>query len=182
MVNYQLGKIYKIVDNTNGNIYIGSTCEKTLARRLQTHMTDYKKYLKGEKKSNTALQIFKNNNYNIILIENYPCENKDVLHARERHYIETLICVNYQRPGRTPKEYKEENKDKVEEYYKRYNIDNKGKVEESKKKYYLKNKESIIEKNKLFKTLCSCGMYRNGHKARHEQTKFHQNYILNNPI
>ena len=34
MVNYQLGKIYKIVDNTNGNIYIGSTCEPTLARRL----------------------------------------------------------------------------------------------------------------------------------------------------
>ena len=34
VVNYQLGKIYKIVDNTNGNIYIGSTCETTLARRL----------------------------------------------------------------------------------------------------------------------------------------------------
>ena len=182
MVNYQLGKIYKIVDNTNGNIYVGSTCEKSLARRLQTHMTDYKKYLKGEKSSNTALQIFKNNNYDIILIENCPCENKDTLHARERYFIETLICVNYQRPGRTPKEYKEENKYKIEEYIKQYNINNKEKNEETKKQYYLKNKKTIIENSKLFKTLCLCGMYRNGHKTRHEQTKFHQNYILNNPI
>ena len=30
MVNYQLGKIYKIVGS--GLVYIGSTCEPTLAR------------------------------------------------------------------------------------------------------------------------------------------------------
>ena len=51
MVNYQLGKIYKIVDNTNNNIYIGSTCEPTLARRLSNHICVYKKYLEGEIKA-----------------------------------------------------------------------------------------------------------------------------------
>lgn len=45
MVNYQLGKIYKIVDNVTGKIYIGSTCEPTLARRLVKHRSDYKRYL-----------------------------------------------------------------------------------------------------------------------------------------
>ena len=37
MVNYQLGKIYKLVDNTNGNIYIGSTCKPYLSSRLVQH-------------------------------------------------------------------------------------------------------------------------------------------------
>ena len=39
MVNYQLGKIYKLVDNTNGNIYIGSTCLPYLSSRLAGHTT-----------------------------------------------------------------------------------------------------------------------------------------------
>jgi hypothetical protein len=69
MVNYQLGKIYKIVDNTNGNVYIGSTCEPSLARRLSTHMQDYKRYLMGIKPFITSCKIFANNDYNIILIE-----------------------------------------------------------------------------------------------------------------
>ena len=47
MVNYQLGKVYKIVDNTNGNIYIGSTCEPYLSNRLGGHRTCYQRYLKG---------------------------------------------------------------------------------------------------------------------------------------
>jgi len=69
MVNYQLGKIYKIVDNTNGNIYIGSTCEPTLARRLSQHCGEYRFYLNKEIKKNiTSFQIIKNNNYDIILI------------------------------------------------------------------------------------------------------------------
>ena len=42
MVNYQQGKIYKIVDKTNNNIYIGSTAEKYLSKRLQKHIAHYK--------------------------------------------------------------------------------------------------------------------------------------------
>lgn len=37
MVNYAQGKVYKLTDNTNGNVYISSTAERTLARRLSTH-------------------------------------------------------------------------------------------------------------------------------------------------
>ena len=39
-------KIYKIVDNTNDNTYIGSTCQR-LKRRLVKHECDYKRFLKG---------------------------------------------------------------------------------------------------------------------------------------
>ena len=40
MVNYQLGKIYKIVDLDSNKCYVGSTCEPTLARRLANHVSD----------------------------------------------------------------------------------------------------------------------------------------------
>ena len=164
MVNYQLGKIYKIIDNTNGDIYIGSTCEPNLARRLATHMGDYKKYLEGKRGNITSFQIFANNNYNIILIELYPCNSKDELHARERYYIESLKCVNKQFPGRTQKEYRETHKEALTEYYTQYRNE---------------NKEAILEKRKI-KFLCICsGRYSKSHKTRHEKTNLHQNYINN---
>ncbi len=39
MVNYQNGKIYKIValDGTEDEIYIGATAKKYLSQRMQTH-------------------------------------------------------------------------------------------------------------------------------------------------
>ena len=191
MVNYQLGKISKIVDNTNNNIYIGSTCEPTLARRLATHLTDYKR---REIRNNnmTSLQIFDNNNYDIILIENYPCERKDELHARERYYIESLKCVNKVIPTRTDREYVEANKEKIELYRKIYYAENKeGKIKEylnthkeeyktKRHEYYLNNKDDIQEKSKN-KLECSCGIeYTVQHKARHEKSQFHQNYLNTN--
>ena len=37
------GKIYQIVDNTNNNKYIGSTC-KSLKYRLTEHKSSYKRF------------------------------------------------------------------------------------------------------------------------------------------
>jgi hypothetical protein len=42
---YNRSKIYKIVDNTNSNVYIGSATEKTLGCRLGKHKSDHNKYL-----------------------------------------------------------------------------------------------------------------------------------------
>ena len=39
-------KIYKIVDNTNDNKYIGSTC-CSLKRRLSFHKSNYKRFING---------------------------------------------------------------------------------------------------------------------------------------
>ena len=179
MVNYQLGKIYKIVDNTNNNIYIGSTCEPTLSRRLATHLSDYKRYLEGKRGNVTSFQIFANNNYNIILIELYPCNSKDELHARERFYIESsLKCVNKQYPGRTKKEYCKIHKEDKKKYDAQYRIDNLERIKQTSIKYRNENKEKLYEKSKI-KTLCICGQYRDNHKTRHENSKFHQNYINN---
>lgn len=80
-------------------IYIGSTCEPTLARRLTKHVGSYKCYLEGTYPYTTSFDIIKNNNYDIILLE--KCENitsKDELHINPNpnpiHIILTLVIVS----------------------------------------------------------------------------------------
>ena len=52
-------------------------------------------------------------NCKIELIENYCCECKEELLRREGHYIRENECVNKLIAGRTKKEYKSENKEKL---------------------------------------------------------------------
>jgi hypothetical protein len=141
---YQNGKIYKIVDNTNGNIYIGSTCKK-LCQRIAKHRSSYKLYLDGKKNFMTSFDIIKNGNYDIILIENYNCETKEQLHSRERFYIETNNCVNKYIPTRNGKEYREDNKEKIKEQTKKYYDANKDKLLKQNSEYSKANKEKIKE-------------------------------------
>ena len=109
-------KIYKIVDNTNDNKYIGSTC-KTLKTRLSEHKSDYKRFLKGLYHNVKSFDIIKNNDYNIELLEDCDIKTKNELLARERFFIENNECLNKVIPGRTKKEYKIVNKDKVNEKF-----------------------------------------------------------------
>ena len=85
MPDYSKGKIYKIVDNTNNNVYIGSTCEPTLAHRLAQHKKDYSKYLRGVRGLTASYLILENNNYDIVLLEACNVNSKDELFQRERY-------------------------------------------------------------------------------------------------
>jgi len=141
-IDYSKSKIYKIVCNTTGLTYVGSTIQK-LSQRLSEHKGKYKSYLKGKTNFITSFDIIKNNNYQIILIENCPCDSKEELHREERKYIENIECVNKIIPTRTEKEHYQDNKDKIKEYYQ----DNKNKI----KKYYEDNKEQILERRKEYR-------------------------------
>jgi hypothetical protein len=147
---YSRGKIYKIVDNTNGNIYVGSTTEPTLARRLAKHRNSYKRYLDDDKRSYmTSFIILENGDYDIVLIENADCESKDQLRAIERHYIETLDCVNKRVEGRTISEWYNANKEKLQKQRHEYYETNKQHFKEIHKNYYKNNLEVIKSKNKI---------------------------------
>ena len=156
MVNYQNSKIYKIVCNTTGLIYIGSTAEPTLARRLAKHREDYKRYLIGKHNYITSYKILENTNYDIILLEIYPCNTKDELHARERYYIESNECVNKNIPARThidyvkyQKLYREQNKNKIEEKQKQYNEAHKNEIKNYQKQYKKTHREELNEKLRI---------------------------------
>ena len=46
MPDYKLGKIYKIECQITGEVYVGSTCEPTLARRLANHVGGFNSWEK----------------------------------------------------------------------------------------------------------------------------------------
>eukprot|EP01080_Neovahlkampfia_damariscottae_P011441 gene11441-gene4549 len=153
MVNYSLAKIYKIVCNTTGLIYVGATCKPRLCQRLNQHVQDIKRYKKGKYRYMTSFKVLEINNYSIILLEEIKyCENKDQLNYYERKWIEQIDCVNKVIPSRTQKEYKECNKYKIEQYQKQYYQD-----------------------NLSIKYKCDCGSILSiGKKVRHEKTIKHQ--------
>ena len=83
MKNYQLGKIYKIVCRITGEVYVGSTCETTLARRLVQHRSHCKKKVEENYGSNTSsFQIIIRGDYYIELLERYPCNDNDELRKK----------------------------------------------------------------------------------------------------
>ena len=173
MPDYSNGKIYKIVDNTNGNVYFGSTTKKYLSSRLAEHKGKFKMFLNQKHHFVTSFKIIENGDYDIILLENYPCETKDKLYTRERHYIETFECINKSIPNRTKKQYYIDHKEIIQEYKKKYRKYNKEKVQQADKQYYLNNKEKLQKKYN-----CNCGgNYTHESKSKHLKTAKHQNYI-----
>jgi hypothetical protein len=198
MVDYTKSKIYKIVCNITGLTYYGSTVNP-ISKRVSQHRCEFKS--SGGKYS--SRQVLVGGNYDYILVEEFSCENKDQLHRRERYYIENNECVNKQIPGRTLKEYSEQNKDKIsvqqKEYYEQnkdkvsaYREQNKDKISAQNKEYREKNRDKLLaqkkeyyeqNKNKLLaqqsvKVTCECGsVIVVGQLARHKRTKKHQAYL-----
>jgi len=76
-IDYQNGKIYKIVNDVNDMIYVGSTTT-TLSRRLSCHKVN-----KGTSRFYTELRAIGKEHFRIILIELFPCTCKSELEARE---------------------------------------------------------------------------------------------------
>ena len=141
MPDYQHAKIYKIFSYENDEVYYGSTID-TLSRRMTGHRTMYKKYKEGKSNNNyTSFKIIELTSAKIELVENYPCNSKEELLQREGYYIKNNNCVNKNIPGRTPKEYCEENKEQRKEYNKVYYEQNKEHKKEYRKKYGEANKE-----------------------------------------
>jgi len=103
--DYSQGKIYKIVCNKTGLVYIGST-SSSLETRLKGHENDCKRYL--NKKTNhliSSIFVIVNNDYKIELIENYPCNNKQELIKREYYYIDNIDCINTHRNSMSSYQY-----------------------------------------------------------------------------
>ncbi len=177
-MDYQKGKIYKIESHLGDKIYVGSTTKKYLSERMTAHRQSYCTWKKGNYGKVRSFELFEEygiENCNIILLELCPCKSKDELNAKEAHYIRTLKCVNKVIPGRTQKQYIEENKNKIKEYDKQYKKDNTIKIKEQNKQYREDNKDII---SRSFICECGCELKTN-HKTRHERTKKHIELLKN---
>lgn len=176
---YQRGKIYKLVSSQTDKIYIGSTIKKLKQRKA------HHKFCPVSSRKITCFDDF-----DIVLIKNYPCNSRKELEREEGCLIKQNldICVNQQIAGRTDKEWRDENKDILKQKHKIYILNNIEKIKITKNNYYLKNKEIIKEKHKIYKNKnkdkinnkkkeicnCECGFtYTRSNKSTHLKSKKH---------
>jgi len=176
---YNNGKIYKIISEHSDKIYIGSTCESSLSRRLSSHKKAYKRWLAKKTTFVTSFDLLKLGDTSILLLENCNCNNKDELRARERYYIELNKdnIINKQLPTQTQKEWNCKNKDLVKKLNKEYCEQNKKKISEQRKNFYNNNKEKILKyKTELIE--CECGAKIQRGNSVHVKSKKHIKLIL----
>ena len=183
-----IGKIYKIYSKSANKTYVGSTTQLLLQRFLQ-HKKNYKSYTKGKFPFVTSFHILEYDDCNIELIEEVYFDDKTELLKRERFHIENNSnCVNKVIPGRTKKEWGQDNKNRISEHKQKYCDQNRKRI----KQYYQANKKSIIEQQKQWyqanrevileklkeKITCGCGSVITKHTIRrHEKSIKHQNYL-----
>ena len=166
MPNYQDGKIYTIRNYTdNEMIYVGSTTQ-TLSRRLAKHRGSCKAGGKGSLYSHIVNGDW--SNWYIELYEYYPCNNKTELEKREGEVIREIGTINKCIVGRTQKEWRECNADKIKENQKEWRECNADKIKEKAKTYREDNADKI--KEKVYCNICGDFSSKNN-LARHQKTK-----------
>lgn len=160
---YSRGKIYRLVNTTDNEVYVGSTCN-TLNRRLYNHRN------KAKHRTSKVYAHLSNIGWDkvqIELLEEYPCNNVQELLAKEREYIEQLKpTLNSSLPTRTNKEYKQHHREQVLESSRKYEKihheerkashlqyrqNNRAFLAACSKEYYDANKEKVAERKKLYR-------------------------------
>jgi len=202
-INYQNALIYKFVCKNLDvkECYVGSTTD--FRKRKTQHKSNCNKGY-----NSNLYQFIRDNggwdNWDMVLVEKYPCDDRLELLKRERYWIEELnASLNKLRPILTTYEtlnynkiYYEENKDEIKNQQKEYYEANKDEKIEYQKKYYEANKDEINEKRKEYnkeyyhinkdkmnkvskeKYNCECGgKYTHSKKSRHIKSNKHQAYI-----
>jgi hypothetical protein len=150
---YQNGKIYKIINDIDQLIYVGSTIQT-----LNSRFTDHKCVSKlcPERKLYQHFAKLGIEHFKIILIKNYPCAGKTELAIEEERYKIMLNAqLNMIRAHQTAEQKREqENK--------------------SKNLYYQNNRAKYNER--LFCKICGKTYIRNN-KTQHCRSTRHQKFI-----
>ena len=172
---YKNAVVYKIVNNRDDKIYVGSTC-MSLYDRMYKHLSDSKRREKMRNVYDHLNSIGWDNVWGEIL-EHYPCNSREDLRIRERYWFDELHPeLNTRKPFTTKKEKQENmNKLKREFWYKHRDV-----LLEKKRIYAQANREHINQKKKevMLCSACNCNICIN-HKTRHERTLKHiKNFIL----
>ena len=132
------------------------------------HRNGYKSWKEGKNNSRFVSSFILFDKYGIdncpiYLLESVDAKSYDELLAREGYFIKTLKCINKNIPSRTPKEWRDENKeifkekfdiyyknnfDKISMQKKEYKKWNEEKFKEYSKQYYNDNRETFLKKRK----------------------------------
>jgi len=198
-MDYNKAKVYKLTNDIDNDIYVGSTTQP-LHMRLKQHYRDRSQHphIKLYKKMNELGK----DHFQIELLEDYPCNTRRELTAREEHYritlgaaLNTVVCNS---GCETRKEYRKKlyhnNREEAIESVKEWRESNPEYAYLTRRAHYEKNKEEILKKHAVYRNnhkekiaewkstviTCSCGRETTlGHKSRHEKTECHRRAMLN---
>ena len=123
--DYSKGKIYLIRNTVNALLYVGSTCQETVAQRMSVHRCD----AKNKNKNGPIYKAMRELGVDKFYIEwhsDFPCERGDQLAKREGEVMRELGTrtngYNKNQAGRSAAEWYKDNaesvKERVAEYYK----------------------------------------------------------------
>ena len=168
MEKYNRGKIYKIVNDINGDIYVGSTTNP-LYKRMIKHVCDMKRF--PNYKIYIAMKENGIDHFSIILIELYPCSSLTELRKRENHFIFLLNpALNTNKAFLSKEERLKYNRNYSKQCY-----------AEHKEECILKYHNYYYEKAKYEKqkrVQCQCGKTVNkSNISYHLKTNHHKNFI-----
>lgn len=116
--NFSYSVIYKIecIDTKITEIYVGSTTNNIQREEMHKQSCD-----DVENNHSRVYEFIRANggwsNWRMVIIENFPCENRDTLREREQYFYEILkpkLNTNQpyiRRPNRTPEEIKQDKLD-----------------------------------------------------------------------
>ena len=188
-IDYSKTIIYKFVCNDLNikDIYVGATTD--MIRRKAKHKSVCN--CESNKSYNCKVyQLIRNNggfnNWTMLQIENFPCNNKMESDVRERYWLELLGSnMNMKIPSRTQEEYQEVNKEVLKERQKQYyqvNNDNIKKYQEhyrevNKERQQLYKEANKEQLNKKCECLCG-GNYIHQNKTHHNKSQKHLLYII----
>jgi hypothetical protein len=146
-IDYSKCEMYKIVckDEELDYVYVGHTTNWTKRKNKHKSMS----LNSGIKLYQTIRENGGWDNFKMILIETFSCNNKREAEAREDMLmIELKANMNQNCPFRTKKQYREANKEHIAERNKQYQEANKERIDKYSKQYREANKEQINAKRR----------------------------------
>jgi len=209
-IRFKKGFLYYIYCKTTEKRYVGSSIDKEEGRWRNHKYDCFKKNKKGEYRNNCTLykhmREFGIENFELIKIEDWPCDNRKQLEMKETYWqvqydtvknglnefyairlkaypeeiekVKKLMKKNIKYKLKKTV-YQLRNKE-IRNKLRRDNYENrKNYFQQKQKEKYKKNKEKYLEKAKE-KKQCICGIeYTIYHKSRHEKSQRHLKYLEN---
>ena len=159
-VDYSQAKIYKITNDFNNDIWIGTTCD-TLIKKFSVHRAEAIRNVRKDCIIQNHIREHGLDRFRIQLIEDFPCEDVYQLRQRQGHYIREMKAINKYADY---KDYREKNRECIKE----------------RKNEYIQNPEvkELIKEKKSETIACECGCsVRRDSLSRHRKTKVHISFI-----
>ena len=188
-MDYSKSIIYKIVckDTSITECYVGSTTNLT-KRRWQHKFSCNNETIRSY--NYYVYKFIRENggwyNWDMVMVEEFACDNKMKLFKQERYWVETLKAtlnsvkpINFENEVKQYREqYRKDNKEKQKQIDKQYRKDNEKKIKEKDKQYRKDNKEIINKKasEELGCRICKCIVSRRNF-SRHKKSKRHINNL-----